>query len=68
MAVTDTMDTPDTIELKKDAKRQALISEGERLFERYGYRKVTVEEIVAAAGVAKGTFYLYFKTKDALYT
>ena len=64
MAVADTIDT---IELKKDAKRQALTSEGERLFERYGYRKVTVDEIVAAAGVAKGTFYLYFKTKDALY-
>ena len=52
---------------KKDIKRAAILREGERLFERYGYRKVSIDEIVAAAGIAKGTFYLNFETKDALY-
>ena len=41
--------------------------EGEKLFERYGYRKVSIDEIVEAAGIAKGTFYLYFDSKDVLY-
>ena len=52
---------------KKDIKRSAILREGTKLFERYGYRKVSVDEIVSAAGVAKGTFYLYFESKDLLY-
>jgi len=36
------------------------------LFARKGFDKTTVDEIVAKAGVAKGTFYLYFKSKDDL--
>jgi AcrR family transcriptional regulator len=56
-----------TTRTKKEAKTQAIIREAERLFGRYGYRKVSVDEIVEAAGVAKGTFYLYFRSKDALY-
>ena len=54
-------------ELKKDIKRAAILREAEKLFERYGYRKVSIDEIVAAAGIAKGTFYLYFESKDVLY-
>ncbi len=54
-------------ELKKDIKRASILREAEKLFERYGYRKVSIDEIVAAAGIAKGTFYLYFRSKDVLY-
>ncbi|GHH72573.1 TetR family transcriptional regulator [Streptosporangium violaceochromogenes] len=34
---------------------------------RFGYRKVTVEDIATAAGVGKGTVYLHWRTKDELY-
>lgn len=34
-----------------------------RLFVRKGYENVSVDEIVRAAGVAKGTFFTYFPTK-----
>ncbi len=36
------------------------------LFLRKGVAATTVDEITSAAGVAKGTFYLYFSSKEAL--
>ncbi len=52
---------------KTKDKQKVLFRSAEKLFEKYGYRKVSVDEIVKKAGVAKGTFYLYFKNKDELY-
>lgn len=37
-----------------------------RLFREKGVRAVSIDEIVQGAGIAKGTFYLYFKSKDDL--
>jgi AcrR family transcriptional regulator len=37
-------------------------------FARNGVQATSVDEIVREAGVAKGTFYLYFKTRDDLVT
>jgi AcrR family transcriptional regulator len=44
------------------------MSAAERLFLAQGFGQTTVEQITAAAEVAKGTFYLYFKSKDDLRT
>ena len=52
---------------EKKNKGNKIFKEAEKLFEKYGYRKVSVDDIVRKAGVAKGTFYLYFKSKDELY-
>lgn len=41
-----------------------LLAAGARLLDNVGYRDLNVEEISAEAGLAKGTFYIYFKTKD----
>ncbi|WP_456423539.1 TetR/AcrR family transcriptional regulator [Thermococcus sp.] len=46
--------------------RERLIESAMELFAKKGFDKTTVDEIVAKAGVAKGTFYLYFKSKDDL--
>jgi len=46
--------------------REKLIRAAVELFAKKGFEKTTVDEIVAKAGVAKGTFYLYFKSKDDL--
>ncbi|MEO2151095.1 MAG: TetR/AcrR family transcriptional regulator [Thermococcus sp.] len=46
--------------------REKLVSSAMELFAKKGFDKTTVDEIVARAGVAKGTFYLYFKSKDDL--
>jgi AcrR family transcriptional regulator len=48
--------------------RSAEIMEAARqVFARRGYSETTMDEIAEAAGVAKGTLYLYFKSKRALY-
>ena len=36
----------------------------ERLLARYGYRKMTVEDIAREVGVGKGSVYLHFKSKE----
>ncbi|HTV11439.1 MAG TPA: TetR family transcriptional regulator [Acidimicrobiales bacterium] len=51
-----------------DAQRR-LTEAAFRLFsEPKGYASVTVSEIAAAAGVAKGSVYRYFPSKEALFT
>ncbi len=45
------------------AKQHRIVAAATDLFLRHGFRKTSVEEIARAAGVAKGTVYLYFQTK-----
>ncbi|WP_372070536.1 TetR/AcrR family transcriptional regulator (plasmid) [Tistrella mobilis] len=47
-----------------EIRRDELMDAAESLFLRKGFAATSVGEIVAEADVAKGTFYLYFKTKD----
>jgi AcrR family transcriptional regulator len=37
------------------------------LLVRWGYQKVTIDEIARQAGIGKGTVYLHFATKEALF-
>ncbi|MDD6275334.1 MAG: TetR/AcrR family transcriptional regulator [Clostridia bacterium] len=53
----------DKIIKNKNEKYQKLISAAYELFESKEAAKVSIDEIVKKAGVAKGTFYLYFKDK-----
>lgn len=50
-------------EQNKQKKREALLNTAFELFTTQGINKTTINNIVEAAGVAKGTFYLYFKDK-----
>lgn len=52
----------------RDIKREKIIRTAEKLFEKRGYKGVSVDDIVNKVGIAKGTFYLYFVSKDALYS
>jgi AcrR family transcriptional regulator len=51
----------------RDARRQSLIDAARSLFAAGGYHATTVDDITRAAGVAKGTFYLYFTEKREIY-
>ena len=44
-------------------KRTALLDSAYELFTTMGFTKTTIRDIAHKAGVAKGTFYLYFKDK-----
>ena len=46
--------------LKREQTRTALLTAARSLFGAVGRRSVTVDALVEKAGVAKGTFYLYF--------
>ena len=37
------------------------------LLARWGYQRVTIDEVARHAGIGKGTVYLHFRTKDALF-
>lgn len=51
---------------KGEKTKQKLFEAAAHLFGQYEFNTVTVDTIVEAAGVAKGTFYIYFESKDAL--
>ena len=51
------------IDNNKKQKEDALLNTAFDLFTRQGIHKTSISDIVNQAGVAKGTFYLYFKDK-----
>lgn len=48
-------------------KRQLIVKVAIKLFEKFWFKKVSVDQIVKDSWIAKWTFYIYFKTKDQLY-
>ena len=49
----------------REARRAELVSAAATVFAQRGVANTAVSDIVKAAGVAQGTFYLYFDSKDA---
>jgi AcrR family transcriptional regulator len=45
-------------------QRDRILDAAERLLGRFGYRKMTVDDIAAEAGIGKGTVYLSFPSKE----
>lgn len=52
--------------IKKSKSEQALLQTGRELFWKYGFRRVSVDELCSRAGVSKMTFYRYFADKADL--
>lgn len=51
----------------KEDRRAQLLLVARKEFARRGYHATTIEDIVAAAGIARGTFYLYFADKRGVF-
>jgi len=49
-----------------DVRKQEFLDAAQKLFYEQGYDQTSVESIIAAVGVSKGTFYHYFKSKEDL--
>jgi AcrR family transcriptional regulator len=47
-------------------RRTEILETAERLFIEHGYEETPVEMIIKEIGIAKGTFYHYFRSKDEL--
>jgi AcrR family transcriptional regulator len=53
--------------MDKAERRQQILNHARDVFALRGYHAAKIEDIVAAAGVARGTFYLYFEDKRAIF-
>ncbi len=57
---------------KKDVvsefRHSQIVSSARAVFAKKGYQATTMDEIASAAGLAKGTLYLYFESKEEVYS
>ena len=50
---------------KGERRKQELLKIAHRMFIEKGYENTSIDEIIAEAGIAKGTYYYYFESKEA---
>jgi AcrR family transcriptional regulator len=49
-------------------QREAILMAATAIFLRYGFKKTSMDDVARAAGVSRQGLYLYFDTKDLLFT
>ncbi len=47
--------------------KEQLINAAVKIFQQKGFQKTRISDIVSEAGLAQGTFYLYFESKEAIF-
>jgi AcrR family transcriptional regulator len=55
------------MQVADEQKRKRILATAAELFAAQPYHKVLLSDVAEAAGVGKGTLYIYFKSKDDLY-
>ncbi|MBK8265904.1 MAG: TetR/AcrR family transcriptional regulator [Nannocystis sp.] len=53
---------------RREQRRGEIIAAATRVFKEKGYHAASISDIIDAAGVARGTFYLYFTSKREIFT
>lgn len=53
-------------EQEKNLQKKRIMDEALRLLLQYGIRRISVDDVIQAAGVGKATFYRFFASKEAL--
>lgn len=56
------------VRLSAEERREQLLAAATRAFEQGGYHGTHVTDVIREAGVARGTFYLHFDSKEAVFT
>ncbi len=51
----------------KEDRKKSILAAAATVFAKHGYQRTTVDQIADAAGVAKGSIYLYFRSKEDLF-
>jgi AcrR family transcriptional regulator len=54
-------------EVQREKRREAILTAASALFARNGYHATSVADVIAAASISRGTFYLYFDNKDSIF-
>ncbi len=52
---------------QKEERRRAILSAAWQMYRETSYEAVNIAQVAKKAGIAKGTVYLYFKTKEELF-
>jgi AcrR family transcriptional regulator len=52
---------------KRERRRGMVLDTALRVFSEKGYHQTRISDIIEAAGIARGTFYLYFDSKNAIF-
>ena len=52
---------------RRDDRRQQIIEVAKEIFAERGYHATSISEIIKRAGIARGTFYLYFEHKHKVF-
>jgi AcrR family transcriptional regulator len=47
--------------------KQKIVRSARRLFNRHGFEAVSIDDVMADAGLTSGSFYIYFESKGDLY-
>ena len=53
--------------MEREQRRTQVLEYAQRIFARKGFHDTNVADIIAEAGIARGTFYLYFENKRELF-
>ncbi len=53
--------------MTKTERREKILQHARDVFAKHGYHAAKIDDIVAAAGIARGTFYSYFEDKRAIF-
>ena len=51
----------------KARTRERIVQSARRLFNRFGFEQVSIDQIMAGAGLTRGGFYNHFESKEQLY-
>lgn len=54
-------------EIEKRNIKEKLIINCEESWSKFGYKKTSIDDLCARAGISKGGFYLFYSTKEALF-
>jgi TetR/AcrR family transcriptional regulator, transcriptional repressor for nem operon len=52
---------------KHETTRERIVDSAARLFNRHGFNAVSIDDVMADAGLTRGSFYNYFSSKTELY-
>ena len=58
---------PRARKVEPETRRQAILDAALAVFAERGFEAARLDDVAARAGVAKGTLYLYFRDKEALF-
>lgn len=52
---------------KRERRREEVLQAARRVFATHGYHATSISHLIDEAGIARGTFYLYFDSKKAIF-